>query len=66
MEKTYEKMIYSLFRVAKRSKYRKVAKILKEMGEIPNSKQNIKRIIKELKEKYPKRKALFQEIEKSS
>ena len=42
------------------------AKILKEMGEIPNSKQNIKRIIKELKEKYPKRKALFQEIEKSS
>ena len=23
MEKTYEKMIYSLFRVAKRSKYRK-------------------------------------------
>ena len=66
LQETYEKMIYNLLTVAKRSKYRKVAKILKEMEEIPYSKRNIKRIIKELKAKYPKRKALFQEIDKIS
>ena len=62
----YEEMIYKLLKVAKRSKYKKVAKILKAMEEIPNSKENIERIKKELKEKYPKRNALFYEIRRIS
>lgn len=55
-------MIYDLLRVAKRSKYRKVAKILCQMKELPNCSRDTKRIIKDLKEKYPQRKALISEL----
>lgn len=62
LKQAYEEMIYDLLRVAKRSKYRKVAKILCQMKELPNCSRDTKRIIKDLKEKYPQRKALISEL----
>ncbi|MBE6493795.1 MAG: hypothetical protein E7Z84_04195 [Methanosphaera stadtmanae] len=62
LRNAYEEIIYELLRVAKRSKYRKVAKILKLIKELPNSQYHIRRIKKDLKREYPQRKALFDEI----
>ena len=58
----YEEIIYDLLKLAKRSKYRKVAKILNQMKEIPGTQSDIRRIKKDIQKKYPKRKALLQEI----
>ena len=64
LQEVYEEMIYELLKYAKSSKYRKVAKILRQMKNIPNSNDNVERIIEELKKYYPKRKALIAELNK--
>ena len=45
-----------------RPRYHKLARLIEEMASLPNSLVSAQLLIKELKEKYPRRKALLEEL----